>query len=169
MVSRRFIAFGFLTVIAIGTALAGSGLIIREDGVGPVKIGMTLPHLNTVLREKFVMPESKDDQGCFYVKSAKYSHISFMMEGGHLVRIDVDGAGIPTAEGIQVGDSEEHAKKVYGSRLKIERDQYSEDGHYLTVRSRDGRNGIRFEAEKGKIDTFYAGTIQAIQYVEGCQ
>lgn len=91
-----------------------------------------------------------------------------MIENGHLVRVDVDKAGVATDEGVQVGDSEERAKQVYGSRLKVEPHHYT-DGHYLTVRSQSGGYGIRFETEKGKIETFYAGTFEAIQYVEGCQ
>ena len=91
-----------------------------------------------------------------------------MIENGHLVRIDVDKAGIATAEGVQVGDSEEHAKQVYGARLKIAPHHYT-DGHYLTVGSKSAGYGIRFETENGKIETFYAGTFEAIQYVEGCQ
>lgn len=71
-----------------------------------------------------------------------------------------------TSEGVQVGDSEEHVKQVYGSGLKVEPHHYT-DGHYLTLRS--GNYGIRFETEKRKVSTFYAGTFEAIQYVEGCQ
>ena len=83
-----------------------------------------------------------------------------------LVRVDVDKSGVATSEGVQVGDSEEHVKQVYGSRLKAEPHHYTE-GHYLTIRN--GDYGIRFETDEGKISTFYAGKIEAIQYVEGCQ
>ncbi len=142
--------------------------MIRQDGVGPVTIGMTLPQLNAVLHETFSMPRNKDDQGCFYVKPTRHAHIAFMIEDAHLSRVDVDGPGISTAEGIQVGDSEERARRVYGARMKVEPHKYIEDGHYLTVRSTDGRYGIRFETEKGKIQMFYAGRFESVQYVEGC-
>jgi len=142
--------------------------VIRQDGVGPVTIGMTLPQLNAVLHETFSMPRNKDDQGCFYVKPTRHAHIAFMIEDAHLSRVDVDGPGISTAEGIQVGDSEERARRVYGARMKVEPHKYIEDGHYLTVRSTDGRYGIRFETEKGKIQMFYAGRFESVQYVEGC-
>lgn len=129
---------------------------------------MTLSELNVALHEKFAMPPDKDDQGCFYVKPTRQNQVSFMIESGHLVRIDVDKVGIPTTEGVQVGDSEERAKQVYGSRMRVEPHHYT-NGHYLTVRSLDGKSGIRFETENGKVETFYAGTFEAIQYVEGCQ
>lgn len=168
MILRRLTVIVVLAIAAVSYSRADDGWVIREDGVGPVKVGMSLSQLNRVLSEKFSMPQDKGDQGCFYVKPAKHAHIAFMIEDGHLARIDVDKAGISTAEGIQVGDSEAHALQVYGPRLKIEPLHYTE-GHYLTVRSINGRYGIRFETEKGKIQTFYAGRFEAVQYIEGCQ
>jgi hypothetical protein len=32
----------------------------------------------------------------------------------------------------------------------------------------DRRSGIRFATDHGKVTNFYAGTAQAIQYIEGC-
>jgi hypothetical protein len=145
--------------------------VIRTDGVGPVKIGMSLVQLNSVLHEHFSMPKDKTDQGCFYVNPRNHPQAAFMIEDGHLVRVDVNKHGIQTPDGIQVGDSEARAEKIYGSKLEVAPSQYSGDegGHYLTLRSSDGSYGFRFETEKGKITTFYSGTYAAIQYVEGCE
>lgn len=157
------------TFLSMGVVHGNENWVVREDGVGPVKIGMTLSQLNTVLHEKFSMPKEKDEQGCFYVEPSKHEHFEFMIVDGHLVRVEVNGPGILTAEGIQVGDSEGHALHVYGKKLKVEPHAYiPEDGHYLTVRSEDGRYGIRFETEKGKIQRYYAGQFKAVQYIEGC-
>lgn len=90
-------------MITIGASLASDTWTVRPDGIGPIKVGMTLPQLNSALHEKFVMPESKDDQGCFYVKPAKHPNVSLMIEDKHLVRVDIDKAGISTVEGIQGG------------------------------------------------------------------
>src|ERR1035441_2763108 len=120
MISHKLEAFGVLAVLSVGTALAGDGWIVRQNGVGPAKVGMSLSQLNAALQEKFTLPQNKEDQACFYVTPKKHPRISFMIENRHLVRIDVDKAGIATAEGVQVGDSEEHVKHVYGARLKIE-------------------------------------------------
>lgn len=168
MISRQLIVIAMLAVLTVGASLADDAWVVREDGVGPVMVGMTLSQLNGVLNEKFSLPHDKGDQGCFYVKPAKHPHVSFMVEDGHLTRIDIDRAGIPTVEGIQVGDSEAHALQVYGRRLKTEPHKFTV-GHYLTARSADGRYGIRFETEKGKIQNFYAGRFGSVQYVEGCQ
>ena len=153
-------------MILIAICSAADGWVVRLDGVGPVKIGMSLHQLNTVLRERFAMPENKEDKGCFYVTAKRHPQVSFLIENRRLVRIDVDKTGVPTTEGVQVGDSEEHVKHVYGSRLKVEPHHYT-DGHYLTLRN--GDHGIRFETDEAKVSTFYSGTVEAIQYVEGCQ
>jgi hypothetical protein len=61
------------------------------------------------------------------------------------------------------------ARQIYGSKMEVKEHQYIDTGHYLTVRSADGRYGVRFETDKGRITEFYAGTYEAIQYVEGCE
>jgi hypothetical protein len=159
-----------LGVVAICTSQASDSWVLRQDGIGPVKVGMNLAQLNTILHEKFAVPESKDEQACFYVDAAARPHVSFMIVNGHLARIDVYGTGVPTTNGIQVGDPEERAKQVYGSRLTVKPHAYTgPEGHYLTIRSADGHYGIRFETDNGKITIFYAGRFDAIQYIEGCE
>ena len=115
------------------------------------------------------MPQDKDDQGCFYVHPKIHPQIALMIEDGHLVRIDVDKPGISTEKGVSLGDSEAHAKRVYGTTLQVDPSKYTGDqgGHYLTLIS--GKYGLRFETEHGKITEFYAGTASAIKYVEGCE
>jgi hypothetical protein len=167
---RKMRALAILAIASAVTPVPSHSWVVREDGVGPVKIGMSLPELNTLLHEKFSMPNSKEEQKCFYVAPAKHPHVAFMIGDGRLVRVDVDGPGVPTVEGVQVGESEKHALEVYGPRLKVEPHAYTgPEGHYLTIQSSGGRYGIRFETEKGKIERFYAGRYEAIQYIEGCQ
>jgi hypothetical protein len=166
-IPRTFLLLAALTV----ASQAVDGWVVRPDGVGPVRIGMGLIQLNAALHERFAMPAEKSDQGCFYVHPKSHPQIALMIEDGKLVRVDVDKPGISTEEGVQVGDSQVHAQHVYGVKAKVEPSQYTgeEGGRYLTIRSPDGHSGIRFETEKGKITTFYAGTYAAIQYVEGCE
>jgi hypothetical protein len=170
MIRRILGAFAILAITGAVISPARDTWTIRMDGVGRAKIGMNLSELNFQLREKFSMPSAKEDQNCFYVVPTKNRHISFMMIDGRLARIDVLEPGAATTEGIQVGDSEKRALKVYGSRLKVEPHFYTgPEGHYLTAQSSDGRYGVRFETDGVKILLFYAGSFEAIQYVEGCE
>lgn len=157
-----------LLLTPLGDVFAAGGWIVRDDSIGPVKIGMTRPQLSAALREKLVEEESGNDS-CFFVHVPGHDHVTFMIIDNRVVRIDINAHGYKTSLGIQVGDSEAYARRVYGSRMKVTRHQYLDTGHYLTVRSSDGRHGVRFETNDGKITTFYAGTYEAIQYVEGCE
>jgi hypothetical protein len=168
MISRKLVMSGFLVIFSISSSFTRDAWMVRQDGVGPVEIGMSLAKLNAVLHEKFRMPKNKGDQGCFYVKSKGHPHVLFMMEDGQLARVDVNAAGPATSKGVRVGDSEERVKQIYGSALQIGPHHYT-DGHYLTIKSSSGRYGIRFETEQGRVERFYAGKFQSIQYVEGCQ
>jgi hypothetical protein len=160
----RTISFALL----FASCFAADAWVVRYDGVGPVKIGMTLTELSQALHQELA-PDEKDEHGCFYIDARGHDHVEIMIVDGHVVRVDVGARGTTTADGIQVGDSEAHARTVYGARMKVTPHTYIDNGHYLTVRSSDGRYGIRFETENGKIIGFYAGTYDAIQYVEGCE
>ena len=168
MLSRSLRVLAILALATHCSSQTYAGWVLHEDGIGPVKIAMTKPQLNAALREKLSEEGESGSESCYYLASHKHPHIGFMMIDERLVRIDVNGANVPTPAGIRVGDSEAHVKKIYGPAVKIDAHQYIDDGHYLTVRSKNGKNGIRFETDKGRVTTFYAGTFDAIQYVEGC-
>jgi len=160
-----------LALVTVVATLADDSWVVREDGAGPVKIGMSLSQLNALLHEKFVMPTEKDERACFYVGPQKQPKLAFMMLDGRVGRVDVSEPGVRTFMGIQVGDSEKYALQVYGRRLKVKPHAYTGDegGHYLTAKSSDGHFGIRFETDGKKVTMYYAGRFDAIQYIEGCE
>jgi hypothetical protein len=165
----RTVAVLAILVVASSVLSADDAWLIRDDGLGSAKIGMTLSQLRAALHERVTESKPSGSEGCWYVKSSSHPHVSFMILDGRFVRTDVDARGIPTIEGIQVGDSESKARRTYGAQMTVQPHKYIDDGHYLTIRSSDGKYGIRFETEKGKITSFYAGRFSAIQYVEGCE
>jgi hypothetical protein len=158
-----------LLLTSFGIGNASDSWVVRQDGVGPVKYGMSLAQLNDSLHEKFEMPRDEDERGCFYVEPKRHRGVAFMIEHGRATRVDVTAAGIRTAEGMEVGDTEKHALEVFGRRLKITPHAYTgPEGHYLTARSPDGKYGIRFETDGERITGYYAGFFKSIQYIEGC-
>jgi hypothetical protein len=168
MLRRRFAAAVLLSSFLLSTSFAADTWVIREDGVGPVKVGMTLAELTAIFHQKLAEEDSGSDN-CYYVTVPGHDHVGFMIIDSHVARVDVNARGVSTVTGIQVGDTEAQVRKIYGTRMKVTAHQYVDNGHYLTVRSADGRYGIRFETDGGKITGFYAGTYEAIQYVEGCE
>lgn len=170
MTRITFVARFLLCLGLIVHCSATDTWVMRFDGAGPVKIGMTLSQLNAVLHENFTFDDADNGrEACFYLHPKRHPQTHLMIIDGHLARIDVEQPGVATSEGIQVGDSESRALKLYDHRVKVDAHQYIETGHYLTVQSKDTRYGIRFETDQGKITTFYAGRYDAIQFVEGCE
>ena len=157
-----------ICALSASNVLGADTWVVRDDGVGPVKIGMTLAQLSAALHQELA-PDERDEHGCFYIDVHGHDHVAFMIIDGKVVRVDVGAPGLKTSAGIQVGDSESRARQVYGTGMKVTAHTYIDDGHYLTVRSANGQYGVRFETENGKIVGYYAGTYEAIQYVEGCE
>lgn len=144
--------------------------IIRPDGIGPAKVGMSLSQLNAALHEKFMMPKDKDERQCFYADSSKHPGISFMIEKGRLTRVDISDHDVQSAKGIRIGDSEAHTMAVYGHKLDIEPNAYTgPEDHVLTYSTADKKHGIRFIIDNGKVRIIYAGSSDSISYIEGCE
>jgi hypothetical protein len=144
-------------------------LIVRFDGIGAVRVGMSLSDLNRTLHTSYSRPSDPEEQPCYYVGVPNQPKVGVMILDGRVARVDVDDSVTRTAEGVHNGDSEARALQVYGKRLKIEPHAYlPQNGHYLTLLSPDRKYGIRFETEDGTITRYYAGTIQAISFIEGC-
>ncbi len=156
---------------------------LTVEGFGPVKIGMTLAEAQRVLGVKLNMQflEEGDPNACATGARAdgKNADVIYMIEGGKFVRIDVvtldAGTGTPsappvrTAKGIGLGSTEAQVKAAYGTAVKVEPHPYLEDGgHYLVVKSPDGKTGFIFETDTKKVIEFRAGLFSAVQYIEGC-
>lgn len=97
-------AFALLT---LGTISADESWVVRADGAGPIRIGMTLDQLNKALEEKFKGPESKDEGDCYCESMTKPPKLLLMLLAGRLGRIDVEEPGIKTVSGTR-GKFTEH-------------------------------------------------------------
>jgi hypothetical protein len=172
---------GSLGLLVVALACAQSPPRISVDGRGPARIGMTESELSDALGVRVVDPDpGLYDGDCRYVyakpqpagtgASAMASDdVGYMLIQDRLARIDVDAASEATLSGARVGMAESALRALYPGRLAEQPHHYGEPGdHYLTLHSSDGRRGIRFETQAGVVTRFYAGTAEAIQYVEGC-
>ena len=167
----KFIALATM-VTAMGSALASSPLQVAFTSLGKARIGMNEQALVRALGAPLthVAPEA-EEEGCYYASGRGLPKgASLMMLNDRLARVDVTEPGIRTISGAGVGTSESELKRLYGGKLAQEPHAYiGPEGHYLTLRSTDGRYGVRFETDGQLVTGFYAGTAEAIQYIEGCQ
>ena len=169
---RNAMLRGLLIVAGLSSVAAfASAPRMSMTGFGQVRIGLTVPALETVLGRKFGPPTDEDEVACRYVSAEDlFPGIGFMLLDGRLARIDVDAPGVPTLSGASVGDSQESVIARYRSQLEVQTHAYSgPEGKYLTLFSSDKRYGIRFETDGSVVTRYYAGTGEAVQYIEGCQ
>ena len=141
--------------------------IVRADGIGPVQVGVPLAVASRALGEQLRVTEA----GCDHVDPAMMPDgILLMIIDDTVARVEIDSAGIRTAEGAQVGDSESRVLALYGARARIEPHEYTyPDGHYVVVTPpSDTLHRIIFETFKGLVTTYRAGRMPAVRLVEGC-
>jgi hypothetical protein len=59
---------------------------------------------------------------------------------------------------------------LYGAGLhKAPHKHAFPEGHYLTLLAADRRHAMRFETDGQVVTSFYAGTTEAVELIEGCQ
>jgi uncharacterized protein with FMN-binding domain len=142
------------------------------DGIGPIKLGMTVKEAERISGAKFVIDDPLDDPSCVYARFTKGNEgIAFMVADGRIARVDImDQATNKTRGGAAIGWTEEQVKKLYGKAVKVTKHAYAE-GHYLTIKSADPKQGkLRyvFETEHGKVTQFRSGREPEVEYAEGC-
>ena len=131
---------------------------------------MTVPEASTALGGALVAPANADTAGCHYVQwRGGPPGVRVMVESGRIARVDVDTAGIRTAAGAGIGDTEDAVQRLYRGQVAVTPQKYA-DGHYLTVTPNpaDSSGAIVFETTSGKVTRYRAGRRPQVEYVEGC-
>lgn len=143
---------------------------VSDYGVGDLRAGMTLEQAQRVAADLKTIVGT-DSIECSYLDwPSAPPGVLVMFDGGRIARFDIDSAGLRTAAGAQVGDTEARVDSLYAGRVTTTPHKYT-DGHYLTVtppRAADSLFRLVFEAEGGKITRYRVGLIPQVQYVEGC-
>lgn len=161
-----------LIVACLPLPVVAGQWVATFDQVGPLKIGMTLAQVNQALGAHLTAPEvpGADPSGrCVYLDPPQNPAIRLIIMDSRLARIEIVKDSIKTGTGIGVGDTTAGVTAAYGSRITTEPGaHYPQRGGYLTVLSARGEYGMRFVTLDGRVTTYYSGTAQNIQLVEGC-
>jgi hypothetical protein len=174
---RRFARVTALAaLIAVPAAAAIPPATLSVDGLGGVKIGMSVRQAEQVIGPLEVT-YLNDDGGCGEAvpKRPWIPGAGLMVEGRTIVRIDVSQgerepkATTRTDAGIGIGSTIAEVRRAYGRHLKIEPHPYdNEDGRYLVIKGLKPGREIIFETFKGRVDSFRAGKSHPVEYIEGC-
>ena len=188
-----FAAAALAAVLCVGGAQAQdmrrvSGATLRPDGLGPVRIDMTVAEAQRALGrgwELLAPLEEGDPNGCrMLTPGGGEGSVQFMVENMRIVRAEIvpnDGMVPPTAgseRGIHIGSTEADVRRAYGRSLVAEPHNYlGLPARYLTVwtvrprRGEDfdhGARGVRFVTDEHRRVTEMFGGDTAIRYIEGC-
>ena len=171
------IKFVVAVVVACATlaiprlATADDAYRVSLNGYGPVKFGMTHVEAQRALGVKLVdeQPDPDYPNCTFLSPAAGHTGVSFMLLRGHIARVDVSERAIATVSGARVGDSKASILSLYAGHILVTPHYYTApEGSYFTMLSSNQRRGLRFETDADKVTMFYAGTKEAVQFVEGC-
>jgi hypothetical protein len=149
---------------------------LRFDGLGPVRVGMTVDEARAALGGDLALtpdnpqhPEGPDR--CDYPRSARLpSGVKMMVQGQRVARMEVDSGAVSTAEGAKIGDTEARVQELYAGRVTVQPHKYT-NGHYLVVRSAaaaDTTHLLVFETDGRVVQRFRAGQKPQVEWVEGC-
>lgn len=150
-------------------ALADGRWCLGVGSLGPIRAGMTVEEV-LLLADWPGLPSRPESGECWYMNyQGGPSDFSLMIIGDRVVRIEIKGKStLRTLSGAHVGTTESELKKMYGARLDVQPHKYDEHGHTITLKSRDGDYGLRFETSRGKVTAMQAGPWEHLHYVEGC-
>jgi hypothetical protein len=159
-----------LIILCSDHAFAGKVTPVTVAGLGKAKFGMTLEQLNRAFGERFTTPSEEDvyTKSCFYVTPNTLPGTRMMIEDGRLTRIDITSRRYTTSDGLGIGADRLTMKSRYGSRLTDEPHYYEgPEGRYLTL-DLNKSISVRFEIWDERVNHWYVGRKQSVQYVEGC-
>jgi hypothetical protein len=161
----------FTAIALLPAAQAEDRFVVRYDGFGPVRIGMTKVEAAAALGEPLVRTSGAGDFECEYLHPTEHwNGVAFMFSRGRVARVDVREGTTETDSSIRIGDQIAKVTKAYGRKVTITPHQYipEPEGKYLTVKSSNGKRAIRFETDNGRVVTYYVGRFPEVTFVEGC-
>jgi hypothetical protein len=144
--------------------------VVDPAGIGPVRTGVTLRQLSAVLGEE-VRAAYDVFEACDHVQPVALPRgVALMVLADTVARVDVDSAGVRTAEGVQVGDPQARVLAAYRGRVRDEPHHYDgPEWRYLIVEpAGDTLHRIVFETDGRRVTSYRAGRRPAVDYVEGC-
>lgn len=164
---------GFVVIMpASGQSQLTATSKLAIDGIGPIRVGMTIREAEASARTRLISEQSSEES-CWYVKpQGGPRDISFMVIDGQIARVDVYGSSrITTVRGAKIGDSENRIKSLYPRQIQVSPHEYVQGGHYLTFVPKDASDRqyrLVFETDGRRVKQFRSGRVPEVEYVEGC-
>ncbi|HEX9938306.1 MAG TPA: hypothetical protein VGB15_14320 [Longimicrobium sp.] len=147
---------------------AAAAWVLRADGVGPLRVGMTVDEANRAVEGGLDRTAGLDE--CDYVRPKNGpAGVMLMVVDGRVARADVDSVLVATSQGVRLGDAESRVRGVYPG-ARVEPHKYV-DGHYIIAllnAPADTLHRLVFETDGKVVTRMRGGVYPPVEYVEGC-
>jgi hypothetical protein len=172
---KRALCFVIFSLCTAAAWAADADQVLTANGLPMLPVGTKFAMLEQDLREKLPdVYQSSPDCVTLYTKKTDAMGVSFMLEGGHLARVNLDytengPSRIKTDKGIGLGATEDDVKQAYGAALVVKPNRYDPTWHYLVVDDPDHLHAIVFVTDGKKVTSIHAGEYPSVGYTEGCR
>lgn len=155
------------------TAAADSAAwTLSDEGIGPLRVGMTVDEARAALGGDFQPLENDDPspEACTYARSGAIpAGVQVMLVGGRVARVEVDSGSTATGEGARIGDDAARVRQLYGAGLREMPHKYTAGRYLIAVSPADTLRRLVFETDSaGRVERFRGGVFPPVEYVEGC-
>ncbi len=140
--------------------------VLNATAFGQIAFGDRLEDVEKRLGEKAPLMRAADESQCRQIEFNTYPGLVFMIEEGRVTRAETSKP-LPTSIGFTVGAATDEIKRKRPD-VVVEPHKYEPAGHYLTLKSKDGKTALLMEAANGTVTHVRGGLFPSVQYVEGC-
>ncbi|MBV8976468.1 MAG: hypothetical protein JOZ13_03735 [Alphaproteobacteria bacterium] len=158
-------------LISAHTAAHAARPVLTPDGIGPIRIGMTLQQVQKAVGGTINLhDDASDDQNvCAETDVPGWPNVSLLLEN---LRVTVISIGKPyrTRDGVGIGWTEPVLKQIFGSHAVFGPRPYFEDdphAHNVIVKVSKNREFL-FQTKDSKIESISLGELPSVEYWEGC-
>jgi hypothetical protein len=160
---------GLLLLAGCGQGDRPATWLVTADSVGSIRFGMTPRQAATALGLDSA-PAFPDSSCDYWTPQGAPPGVSFMVENGAIVRVDVDSPGVKSAGGLAVGSPAGTVRSALAGQLLDQPHKYEWEAgwRYLSAFSADSTHAMVFEVDSFAVRNYRAGLLPAVGYVERC-
>ncbi len=142
------------------------------NGMGPVKVGMSLAEASKATGLAFIETEERLGDCSQISPKGSPKGVSFMVINGYISRVDIyENKRITTVKGAKIGDKKAIIFSLYKGQIRETNSETSADTKLLIFtpkEQKDKNYRLIFEIYKNRVKGFRSGKLPAVEYSEGC-
>ena len=147
------------------------------DGIGPIRVGMTVDEASRAAGVKLVFVVSgPDGVSCSLFKpEGELKDIAFMVTKGRIARVEIRDKRITTIRGARIGDTLDRIISLYPGQIQIIKAPLTSrpegNSKHLTFVPKDAADKnyrIIFETTFDRVREFRSGKLPEVEFLEGC-